>query len=206
MRQFTSLVLFTFLFICSVTAQFSISVSSGSNLSSASFSNIDQVDPEILPGLFIGITPAYDLNDKIAISVGVQYSQKGMKLSNSGVEVGSEFRYSYIDFLPEINYWIHQNITFGLGFNYGVNTEEKQKLGSEDWFSTEEFDAIKGTDFGLTAKLAGYYHNFFAFMRYNLGLTNISNVNFTDMDGMVIDDAKQFNRNIQMGLGYRIQL
>ena len=86
--------------------------------------------------------------------------------------------------------------------NYGTLINEQVRTEGES-FSNTIIDTIKSNDFGLVGKVKVSFNNIFGFVRYNHGLSNIFDLMVTDENGDPVEDVKQFNRNFQIGLGYK---
>ncbi len=110
-----------------------------------------------------------------------------------------------MDVLPKVEYHVLKFLAIGLGCNIGIRLDEKLKIGDDAWRSTKDFDSIKSSDFGIVGSVRGTFRNFFIIVAYNHGLQNIVNVNYTDEIGQPID-VSQYNRNLQIGVGYFIEL
>lgn len=188
----------------SANGQINIHFSAGANNSNCKFENHAGISLKSNWGYFMGIAPGYQINDKIQFITDFQYSLKGYNSNQGNDFTGPEFRYSYIDIIPEIEYKIWNHVVLGAGINYSIKTEEKIKIGNEDWINTNDIKTIKSSDFGMTGKVKVFYKNIFGFIRYNLGLKNIANVTFTDDNGQDLDQGKQLNRNLQIGIGYNL--
>ncbi|MEL6866983.1 MAG: outer membrane beta-barrel protein [Bacteroidota bacterium] len=193
--------LFTFSICSSSFGQFNLNFSAGVNQSNCKFEKVGGDTPKSIFGYFFGFGPSLQITDKIQVQVDFQYSLKGHE---TGDEINSlaAARYGYFDMIPEVEFYIKKYLTFGLGVNYGIRLNEQIKINGEDW-SEPVIDTIDRTDFGLTCKLKGYYKNLFGFARYNLGLKDISDAIAVDDNGQSIGGVRQFNRNLQIGIGYR---
>jgi hypothetical protein len=195
----TALLLATFL--GTALGQMGFGLSSGANLSTAHFANVDGADTRFHTGYFVGLGANYRFNSKFQISADVQYSQKGYGVEYNGGRTGH--RYAYIDLLPEVEYHVLDFLSVGTGISYGFRLSEEWKTAGQDWEKLSEVKYLtKPTDFGLTAKVKANYHDMFCFVRYVHGLVNISDAYYTDDNGDVIGKAKQLSRNVQLGIGY----
>jgi Outer membrane protein beta-barrel domain len=201
----TILLIAVTLFIFNEThAQFSLGASGGVNLANVKFDKNEgfgEVVTESATYYFFGIIPKYNFNSKLSVSTDVQYSLKGYKFKEEITSTSWEYRYGYLDFLPKVEYSILKNLALGLGCNIGFKLDEKVKLENGDWV-TPIINIISSTDFGLVGSVRGTFKNFFIIVSYNYGLVDIDSINYTDANGNPIGDIKQFNRNLQIGLGY----
>lgn len=204
-----TIVLFFFLTagaLMSSNAQINLNFSAGVNSSNCEIKNFEGVSSKGRLGYFIGIAPNRYLNDKLNLVVDFQLSTKGCEMIYEDNSGSLEVRISYIDIIPEIEYKISDYLFLGVGVNSGFNINEAHKLENEGWANVKDFGIIELFDFGLTGKIKGNYKNFFGFVRYNFGLASISNIEITDITGQNSIDSNQYNRNLQIGVGYTLGL
>jgi hypothetical protein len=190
-----------FFTLASSNAQVGISVASGLNVSNCKFTNYEALSTTARTDYFLSLAPSYQLNEKFRLLVDFQYSRKGFALSNTNSPTNSESRYSYLDVIPQIEYKLHRFFAIGLGVNYALLVNEDIKNEKGNWVNTKKLETIKQSDFGIIGKIKGEYKNIFCFVSYNLGLKDIVNITFTDENGNSVATS-QFNRNLQIGLGY----
>jgi len=183
----------------SLNGQVELGISTGLNISNCKITDFGLVDRS-RKGYFVGISPSYQINQKTQLVFDLQYSQKGYLLKVTDV-TNSEYRFSYLEIIPEIEYKPVEHLIFGLGISYAYRVNEENKEGSMDWVSTRDVELIKSSDFGITGKIKGVYKNIFGFLRYNIGLKNISNLEFSGTLGDYLS-LSLHNRNIQIGVGY----
>ena len=202
-------IFFLFLFALGLahgaSGQFSAGLIGGINFSNVDFGNIDVsslFESKVKTSFFLGVVTKYQLNEKLTVISDIQISQKGYRVENISVSNDSKFRNVYLDILPEISYQVHDNIGIGIGMNIGVELSEGQKLGSANWMSTKAVDFFNSPDFGVFGTIRFSRNELFLLVRYNLGLSNIANFSYTDVNGNLIGDGKQINRNFQIGMGY----
>lgn len=204
MRQLIKIFLLLALVITqNVYCQTSIGISTGLNFTNNKFKDVIYAAPKTRTDFFIGVSPNFSISERINFSVTTQYSRKGYQNEEDCIlcsSVGLEYRNSYIDVIPEIEYELLNFLTVGMGFNYGFLINEQSRFENNKWSEIQEF--IKPNDFGLTGKLKVTHNNFFGLIRYNFGLKDISNTYFSNENGDQIVDAKQYNRNLQVGVGY----
>jgi len=190
----------------SVFGQFSLDFSSGINHSNYEFKNVDLITPQAKLHYFIGLAPKYEINEKLNILTNFQYILKGYQTGIENELTTSAFRFSYLEIIPEIEYELLDFLSLGLGVAYGIKLSEEFKVGTQDWSDTGAAKSLKSTDLGLTGKVKFNYKNIFGFVRYNVGFKDLNNLTFTDEAGKIIDNAKQLNRNLQVGIGYTLNL
>ena len=186
-------------------AQLTTTVFLGINNSTVSLSENTQefFDTGSRTGFFIGVKPSFQISDKFATSISVQYSQKGF-----AIESLNNLRYSfaYIDIIPEINYNITNLLSFGIGVNTGFRVNEGLQSNGINTLSLPNGTLVKQFDFGLTTNVAVQIKKFSVFARYNYGLINTNELQFTNENGQPLVGVRQFNRNLQVGLGYQFNL
>lgn len=206
MKKFALLIFAITITFQAAYAQFGVGVSAGLNNSTVEIKGDTEISPDPTYHYFIGLSPNYAINDKFSVNMDLQYSGKGFIFSfDTGDELTMETKLRYLDFIPEVQYHIFPGLSLGIGVNYGLLLEEKSKFGDQEWMTDDQVTNTKSTDLGLTGTLRGNYKNFFAFLRYNHGIKNISNAPFTDQNGLPINQ-KQYNRNIQLGVGYNFTI
>lgn len=200
-------VLFVIALFESTYGQAELNVSAGINQSAIEpkdFSGFTGLTFESRSGFFIGLSPKFSLKDKLNLSVDFQYSQKGY--AQTDLRFTTKFRFSYLDIIPEIEYKIANFLTLGVGVNYGFRVGESFKEGNGGWNKTKEFKYSNSSDFGLIGKIKANFNNIFVFFRYNHGLKDILDAEFTDEFGNIIDGPKFLSRNFQLGAGYVFDL
>ena len=209
-KSMKSIIIITLLTTCGMATtmfgQLSLNFSAGMNNSNCRFEEFKGLSesPEARLGYCFGVGPEYEISKKIHVQVDFQYSIKGFDTGTGSNLVPSGFRYQYVDIIPEVEFHFLQYLALGLGVNYGVKVDEQIKISDGDW--SEPFvKTINSTDFGLVFKVEANFKNIFGFVRYNTGLNNIAEGLLTDDNGLLIEDAKQLNRNLQIGLGYKLR-
>ncbi|HZV69208.1 MAG TPA: porin family protein [Saprospiraceae bacterium] len=203
---FTAIFLFCSTFLFDVFGQFSIGVSGGINYATNRFVDLDLIAPSRTIFYFAGITPEYQLNSKMSILTDIQFSQKGYADTTSLYPQKAKYRFTYLDFLPQVEYRILDHIGIGVGCNLGIKLKEDLKSGDMDWQDPYLVELTKSFDFGLVGSIKGHFKDFSLFIRYNYGLKDISNLVFTDINGNEEIDLNQHNNNIQIGAGYTFAL
>ena len=203
-----NIILLTFLLVLtlanSADGQVQLNVSTGINQSTVEVTDLDGVNLKSRTGYFIGLAPNFSLKENLSLSVDVQYSQKGYTETN--FPPSTELRISYLDIIPEIEFKVVNFLALGIGGNYGLRIGEAFNAGNGGWNKTENLKLSNSSDFGLTGKIKASFNHIFAFFRYNHGLKNITDSEFTDANGNIIDGPKLQNRNFQVGVGYTLGL
>ncbi len=136
------------------------------------------------------------------ILTNFQYSIKGFKTDINNPS-GASSKLAYLDVIPELEYDILNYISLGIGINYGIRITEHNRTGDEEWIRADKFKSSSASDFGVTSKLKMRFNDVFAFIRYNIGISDITNgIIYTDINGNAVDNASKKNRNLQIGIGY----
>jgi hypothetical protein len=181
------------------SAQLSFGASAGVNLASLKFDKI------VLPsknhtGYYIGVLPSYKISDKLKLTLEAQYSSKGFGVIDT-LAVSSDFRLNYLDFIPQIEYNLSGGLWVAVGINYGLVLNESTKVGDGDW-SEPNFQVVKDTDLGFKAMMRLFLtESLNIYAGFNTSIVDVEAFVFTDSNGDVVD-ASQFNKNVQIGLGY----
>ena len=132
----------------------------------------------------------------------LEFSQKGYRSAVSGLNGTSRFRYTYFEAAPEFFVYANKNIAFGAGLYYAYLLETEQRNDVQDWISIHEFEIVKDRDIGGILSFMLDIEPFFLKISYEHGFSNITNLLFTDENGEPLEDFVQYNRNIQIGVGY----
>lgn len=200
-KQVLLTVLFAFGIIQLSFGQPSLNLTSGINYSTYTFENFELIKPEPSLGYFIGVAPNMRLTKSLGIQVDFQYSLKGYNFSAGNNTVQN--KYAYLEIIPELEWYLHRFVALGIGVNYGTKVSERIKLSNTDW-TKPVTNIANSNDLGLTAKLKLDFNKIFAFVRYYHGMKNISSLDYIDSKGKTVDDAKLLNRNLQIGVGYKL--
>jgi len=190
--------LLTFFAMINLNAQLEVSVGGGLNISSVKIDNADIFNPDSRNGYYISVMPKISLNDNLKLNIEGQYSKEGFNYRDGTID--NERSITYFRFIPQIEFTLLNIIGIYSGINVGVKTSEKFKINGET--VTGVMDAIKSNDFSIPFGVRAYISNFYANVSYNVGVSDISDINFTNDDGSIIEDAKIQNSHIQIGLGY----
>jgi len=130
------------------------------------------------------------------------YSTKGYQ-TDFGAQGNFKTRYTYLTVTPQFEYIISNVVGISAGPFIGFKLYEGVKDSSGEWVSTASQENIKSTDMGLTGAVRVYFKGAYLKIAYDHGLTNISNIAYTDSNGQSID-SKSLTRNFQVGIGYMI--
>ena len=141
-------------------------------------------ESEFKAGLVLGVEGEYQLSELFAISGGALYSQQGERYDLPSEEKEFEkMRYDNI------------NIPLLAVFNTRIGLSVKCGIQPEFVINNPDFKARKA-NLSLPLGLAYEYKNFCLDLRYNLGLTNVM-----DLEGI-----SSKNRTIMLTLGYGVKL
>ena len=142
------------------------------------------VESKFKVGLAIGAECEYQLSNQFALSGGVLYSQQGEQYDLPSES--KEFEKTRYDNI---------NIPLLAVFNTRIGLSVKCGLQPEFVIGKPDFKARK-TNLSLPLGISYEYRNLCFDLRYNLGLTNVM-----DLDGITTK-----NRTIMLTLGYGIEL
>ncbi len=188
-----------------LNAQFSLGASGGINIPNikqdVKIDGYDGFNTKHALYYFFGVIPKYNINSKLSVSTDIQYSLKGYMIDETQFMSAQKIQFIYLDVLPKVEYQIFEFLAVGLGFNIGLKLDEKIKIGENSWQSSKDFDTIKSSDSGVVGSVRGSFKNFFIIVSYNYGLQNIVDINYTDDNGESLD-VSQYNRNLQIAVGY----
>src|SRR5688572_23806271 len=132
MKKAAILFLLSSAFILKLEGQFSIGLNGGINISKTRFINFESLDSKSVIYYFAGLTPGYQINEKVSLITDVQFSQKGYSDFDAPNQTDSKVRFTYLDIMPQIEYRFHKNISGGAGFNIGFKIAEDYKTEDED--------------------------------------------------------------------------
>ncbi len=187
----------------SLSAQFGLDVSTGINVHFHSYENLNIAhETDRSSGFYFGVRPKYRFNENLNVGLAVQYSPKGGAFNTPVLEAQTIYKIEYLDFIPSMEYRLLPFFSVGTGLNVGFRLNEKFKTGVNDWDDIEGAEITKSMDVGLVGNVKFNIKNVFLRLSYNHGLTNINDLEFTDVNGEVMEDVEQYNRNFQVGLGY----
>ncbi len=194
--------LLAFAFFGPLHGQFHLNVSAGANNTNAPYNKKELTGHYKRWGYFLSVGPSYQVGKKIKVLLDCQYSQKGFAIVKGSVQ-DYNYRSTYLDLLPEVEYDLFSFLSFGLGMNYGFLLEGELSVPNNLF---GDLDLTKSFDMGVTGKVKLSYKNLFGFARLNQGLTNISALPIYDINGEELKNVKQINQNLQLGIGYTLRL
>ncbi len=200
-----------FLAVVSVQAQMSFGAKAGANMANIEG---DDWDTDGRTALFLGAYARIGISESLSFQPELLYSAKGFK--NSESESGDGYSYSY-ESVGKLNYLdipLMLNVGLTEAFYLQAGPQLSLLLSAEDeweWTETEDGESdsgsgtddmkesLKGMDFGIGVG-AAYDFDFGlgVFARYNLGLSNISDVESEEGES----DISMKNKVFQIGLSY----
>ncbi|MDY0090170.1 MAG: porin family protein [Flavobacteriaceae bacterium] len=169
----------------------------------------DTEDTKSKIGFHLGGVIEIKITDKFSVQPELLFSTQGAKYEESESFGGESYKYettmklNYLNIPIMAKYYVAENFSILAGPQVGFLMSAKA-----DWEETYSFggttesdsgeedvkDFYKGIDFGLNLGLGyDFTENIFVEARYNLGLSNIADV----------DNYKEKNSVFQISLGYR---
>jgi len=187
--------------------QLKVHFGGGVNLSDISYSNLTSDfsglnSTETAANLYISARPEVGLTENFSVSLDIQFSQKGFNNNDQKNNNPSEYKFQYLDLLPQIQYLILRQVSVHAGLGLAIRTSEKYKF-NEVWQETKTRFSDR-TDptyvFGL---------RFYPIKKLSLqlqvagSLKNFSALEFTDSLGNELNIQTRLT-NIQIGMAYQI--
>lgn len=181
-----------------------VSFGAKAGLNIANLSGDMEEDTKSLMGLHVGAFAEIQFTERFSFQPELLYSMQGAKMEESAVGMSMEAKYklSYINVPLMVKFYAAESffIEAGpqVGFLMSAKTEWEASGGGLNESGDEDIkDELKSIDFGLNIGIGyNFTENLSVGARYNLGLSNIADVE----DG---DDYKINNRVIQVSVGYR---
>ncbi|MBK8965381.1 MAG: porin family protein [Saprospiraceae bacterium] len=194
---------------------FSVELQAGPVFSTVTPDPGDAFDARFRTGFFAGANLRLAFSEKWAVPVAVQYSQRGFHYETEGaffIQNGQlalyrgrvDYRLGYLDVQPQLEFHPVEALGIAVGPYLSFRLAEQVKLGDVvDWTSTKDDELFAATDFGLAAKLTGNIGPAYLFAAFQLGLSNISNIELTDDNGQSLGALDMKNRAVFVGAGWR---
>ena len=154
-------------------------------------------------GLAAGVELAYQVREKIGLSVGVIYSQQSEKTetpTNWYSSVRMTAKTDYINFPILVNIYIYKGLALKFGVQPGINVKSGYSVDSGAGKSGQLSDLginIRKFDLCIPLGLSYEFRSIVLDARYNLGVTNIVHDSGDDMT---------WNRGAQITIGYKFNL
>lgn len=215
MKKIVFCFLFTFLTICTLSAQkkFSFGFTGGVNISSQRAINIPDLPllnfnegGQWIAGVQGGIVTNYYFNTRLGLAANLLFSQKGYQIDqeNPAFFQTTTFRYHYLNLPLMVRFHPIAPVFIEGGIEWGHLLSAKAKTPS-DTFDLKELNFLKNNDLGLVVGLGIAVSNKLVVnVRYVHGIINIQEpLVFTDANGQPIEDSEDIsfqNRSIQLSL------
>ncbi|MET0945252.1 MAG: porin family protein [Flavobacterium sp.] len=153
------------------------------------FANLGgDADGSSLTGFHVGGLAEIKLSDKFAIQPEILYSAQGSDFSEDGFD--DELKISYLNVPVMAKYYVIDKLSIEAGPQVGFLLSAKEE-------GEDAKDFLNSVDFGVNFG-AGYdfTENFFAGVRYNVGLSNVADTEDSD-------DFKMNNSVFSVSVGYK---
>lgn len=169
-------------------------VKGGVNFSSFTGDGYDDfVDPEERTSFHLGLLAEIPLGERFSIQPEVLYSAQGYDIASRDDANDIEYQIDYINVPVLAKFYVTNGLSIEAGPQIGFLVHEEIDFNPNSDGGDVELadDQFKSVDFAVGLGASYKFSNFFVFGRYNIGLSDIY-----DLDGV---DAK--NSVIQAGVG-----
>ena len=172
-----------------VSAQTSFGAKVGLNIASLSGDDVSDLDSRA--SLHIGGVAEFEISEKFSFQPELLYSAQGAKISEDGFD--ATFKLDYINIPLIAKYYVTDGLSIEAGPQVGFLLSSKLKVEFDGESETEDIEDMSSIDFGLSFGLGYKLESGINFgARYNLGLSNISEE----------DDSDVKNGVFQISVGY----
>ena len=203
--------LFPFLFLEKITAQWSVTPSIGVNNAILVFDKSPHLtskyreDPFRNINLgFAGVSTKYNFNKRIAAELGVQFSQKGYAFQNL-IPYISRVKVTYFDVMPIVEISPFSFLSFFTGVNIGIKQGTYFAFDNRVWkIPIVSMSDFKNTDFGGLIGFRLKYKKIQLGFHANRSFLPVTTFDFSDDNGYLVKDLKQYHKVFQLSLGYTI--
>jgi hypothetical protein len=156
----------------------------------------DLDDASMKVGLVAGADLIYQINEPLAVSVGLLYSMQGAKakVKEGGVTIKNKLNMDYVNIPILANFYVTRGLALKAGIQPGFNVKHKMKVESGGSSVESDIPNFKSFDFAIPIGISYEISNFVIDARYNLGLTKL-----WDQEG-----SSSKNSVFQFTLGYKI--
>ncbi|WP_300569036.1 porin family protein [Flavobacterium sp.] len=135
-------------------------------------------DTSMKAGLHVGAFAEIKISDKFAVQPEVLFSMQGAKVD------GGDYAFNYLNIPVMAKFFVTEQFSLEAGPQIGFLMSAKANPDEGDSVDVKEF--LTSTDFGLNVGLGyDFTENFTAGLRYNLGLSNISDEDNGDIKNNV---------------------
>lgn len=136
-------------------------------------------------GLHLGLLATIRINEKLGFQPEIQFSQKGYRTRQSGVNY--HLNYFEAPLIASVNITEWFNVEFGPTPSF---------LISRSYFDSFDIGLLSGLKVDITDKLG-------INARYNHGLKAIANIQLQDANNNKIGEYKEYNRCFYLGVTYK---
>jgi hypothetical protein len=196
--------------ICLITtvtagyAQVRLGIRGGVNLTTIATDGTLPDEPQMRPALHLGGFGNLAFSDYLSLQAELLYSNKGFHSRSTATGDAYDLRLYYATLPLMLNVHPTERLALELGPEFGL------LLAARSRFADESIDVSniwnKPLDLGLNAGIRYHLSGPLSIgVRYNHGLANVLDVQFTDESGNVTGlPARARNRVLQISLGYTI--
>lgn len=172
--------------------QWGVMPKAGFNL--AKITDLDDASMKV--GLVAGADLIYQVNEPLAVSVGLLYSMQGAKEKYKVMNQSYDVKYNteYINIPIVAHFYVMRGLAIKAGIQPGLNVKHKYKSKVEGVSTEADIDKYKSFDFSIPLGVSYEISNFVIDARYNLGVTKL-----WDATG-----SSSKNSVFQFTLGYKI--
>ena len=201
MKKLFPIYIIMMLWSAQVFGQFQFGLGGGLSTATIKHVGVDQ-NPMYRTGVTFSFPIAYQITPKVTVALIPGFSQKGLSFKETNGDNILQLKINYIQLIPEIRYSFFNQFYAGLGMYYGRKERERSKPGADNWINLGMFGVVEDHDIGLTPSISYRIGSVYLSLRYLHGLSNVLNVEFTDMEGDLIPDTKTFNRSFELAAFY----
>lgn len=174
---------------------------------------------DLKPGLTAGVEGSYQVNDNLALSLGLNYTNMGVKEKNASVkyegvfvnvkDIRQDIHYVQVPLL--CSYYVADGLALKAGVQVGFSAAERYKFnligtdGTSMRFESEEMqlDDVNSFDFGIPVGVSYEFENVCLDLRYYFGLDKV----FKDTEATrVYEMSNAKNRGLTFTVGYKFNL
>ncbi len=153
-----------------------------------------------------GATATQPISEKFSIAAELLYELKGTIFPASDVSEEAQLSLHYLSLPVLANYEFFQGFRIEVGPQIGYRlAADIDKLSNVAPFTAEDIYNVEW-DVGLSGGIKYYApYNLYLSARYTHGLSQVSNLKFTDANGEPYADIKLQNQAFQLSLGYEFK-
>lgn len=172
--------------------QWGVMPKAGFNL--AKITDLDDASMKV--GLVAGADLIYQVNEPLAVSVGLLYSMQGAKEKYKlmGQSFNIKYNTDYINIPIVAHFYVTRGLAIKAGIQPALNVKHKVKSEADGTSTESSIDDFKNFDFSIPLGVSYEISNFVIDARYNLGVTKL-----WDATG-----SSSKNSVFQFTLGYKI--